>query len=426
VTCQVFLFRESLLRESLPHVTPFLRVGGREWHLPNALRALRHRNYRLYWLGQLISLTGTWMQSTAQQWLVYRLTGSPLKLGTVMLFSLFAGVVVDRVDKRRFLMVTQSVMMLLALVLAALTFTNLVQYWHLLVLATLLGLTQVFDMPARQAFTVEMVGKEDLMNAIALNSSIFNGARLVGPAVAGLIVARVGEPLAFILNGLSFIAVIVGLRLMRLPRFTPRAGRLAPLADLKEGLRYIGLNRTLLSLVFLAAVPSIFGFPFTTLIPVMAGSVLGLEADGFGVLVSSMGAGALAGAISLALLGGYRHMGRLLTTATFTFAGATAAFALSRAVPLSMLALAFAGWGMVTHLATTNTLVQLQIPDALRGRVMSAYLWGVVGMAPVGALILGSLAEAWGAPGAILLGAGVCAVSASVALALLPQVRRLE
>jgi predicted MFS family arabinose efflux permease len=241
-----------------------------------------------------------------------------------------------------------------------------------------------------------------------------------------LIVARVGEPLAFILNGRSFIAVIVGLRLMRLPRFTPRAGRLAPLADLKEGLRYIGLNRTLLSLVFLAAVPSIFGFPFTTLIPVMAGSVLGLEADGFGVLVSSMGAGALAGAISLALLGGYRHMGRLLTTATFTFAGATAAFALSRAVPLSMLALAFAGWGMVTHLATTNTLVQLQIPDALRGRVMSAYLWGVVGMAPVGALILGSLAEAWGAPGAILLGAGVCAVSASVALALLPQVRRLE
>lgn len=422
------------MREPLPRVTPFLHLGGREWYLPAALRALSHRNYRLYWIGQLVSLTGTWMQFTAQQWLVYRLTGSPLKLGTVaflaslpvMLFSLFAGVVIDRVDKRRFLVFVQTVMMLLAFVLAALTYTGVVQYWHVLVLATLLGLANTFDMPARQAFTVEMVGKDDLMNVIALNSSMFNGARLVGPAIAGLLVARVGETAAFSLNGLSFLAVIAGLLMMRLPPFIPRDGRLTPLADLKEGLDYIARSRTELSLVIVAAIPSIFGFPYTALIPVVAGKVLGLGADGFGVLVSAVGAGALVGAVSLALLGSFKRKGLLLTAATFTFAGALAGFALSRSVGLSMFALAFAGWGMVAQLATTNTLLQLVIPDALRGRVMSAYLWAVVGMAPVGSLILGSLAEAWGAPGALLFGAVVCALSAAVVLAALPAVRRLE
>ncbi len=424
----------AFMHDPLPQVTPFLRLGGREWYLPNALRALNHRNYRLYWVGQLISLTGTWMQSTAQQWLVFRLTGSPLALGTVtflnalpsMALSLFAGVVIDRVDKRRFLMLTQSLMLTLAFILAALTFSGAVQYGHVLVLSFLLGLVNVFDMPARQAFTVEMVGKDDLMNAIALNSSIFNTARLVGPAVAGVLVAAIGEGLAFSFNALSFLAVIAGLWLMRLPPFTPRADKPHPLAELKEGLRYLSRDRAVRSLVFLVAVPSVFGFPYTALIPVVAGTVLGLKADGFGMLVSSIGVGALVGAISLTVLGNYRHKGRLLTAATFTFAGGVAAFSQSRFVPLSMLALAFAGWGMVTHLATTNTLVQLHIPNELRGRVMSAYLWVVVGSAPLGSLVLGSLAEAWGAPAAILLGAGVCALSAVAALWLLPDVRRLE
>ncbi|MGH2520908.1 MAG: MFS transporter [Anaerolineales bacterium] len=422
------------MREPLPRVTPFLRIGGREWNVPTALHALSHRNYRLYWVGQLISLTGTWMQTTAQQWLVYRLTGSPLALGTVtflaslpvMLFSLFAGIAVDRVDKRRLLLLTQSMMMALALTLAGLTFAGVVQYWHVLAMATLLGLVSTFDMPTRQAFTVEMVGKEDLMNAIALNSSIFNGARLIGPAVAGLLVARVGEAMAFTLNGLSFLAVIAGLLLMRLPPFVPRDGRLRPLEDLKEGVSYIARNHAVMSLVIVAAIPSIFGFPYTALIPVMAGQVLGLRADGFGALVSSVGAGALVGAVSLAALGKFKRKGWLLTIATFTLAGAITAFALSRSAPLSMLALAFAGWSMVTHLATTNTLLQLQVPDALRGRVMSAYLWAVVGMAPLGSLLLGSLAEAWGAPRAILSGALVCLASALGMLAVFPGVRRLE
>jgi MFS family permease len=422
------------VRETIPQVTPFLRLGGREWYLPTALRALNHRNYRLYWIGQLISLTGTWMQSTAQQWLVYRLTGSPLKLGAVvflntlpiLLFSLFAGVVVDRIDKRRFLVLTQTGMMLLALALAALTFTERVRYEHVLTLAVLLGLLNTFDMPTRQAFTVEMVGKEDLMNAIALNSSIFNGARLVGPALAGLLVARVGEAAAFAFNGFSFLAVIVGLVMMRLRPFTPRTGRLTPFADLREGLNYIFKNRTVRSLALAVIIPSIFGFPYNTLIPVMAGDVLGLRADGFGVLIASIGMGALAGAVSLTLLGSFKRKGLLLTTAMFVFAGAVIAFALSRVVLLSMLALAFAGWGMITQLATTNTLLQLEIPDALRGRVMSAYLWAVIGLAPIGSLLMGSLAEAWGAPRAILFGALVCGLSASAILILLPNLRRLE
>jgi MFS family permease len=414
-------------------VTRFLALGRKEWSLPIALRALQHRNYRLYWAGQLISLIGTWMQSTAQQWLVYRLTGSPVKLGLVsflsslptLLFSLFAGVVVDRVDKRKFLIFTQAAMMVLAFVLAGLTFSDMVQYWHILVLATLLGTVNTFDMSTRQAFTVEMVGKADLMNAIALNSSIFNGARLIGPAVAGLLVARVGEATAFGLNGLSFLAVIGGLLVMLLPPRPPRAEGSRPLAELLEGLRYIGGNRMVLALGIVAAIPSIFGFPYSTLIPVMAGQVLGLGADGYGSLVSAVGLGALMAAFSLAALGGYRRKGRLLTLATFVFVGALAGFALSRVVVLAMAALALAGWAMVTHLATTNTLLQLEIPDALRGRVMSAYIWCVAGVAPLGAIFFGQLAQAFGAPFTILAGAAICAASAVAVQVLFPQVRRL-
>ena len=357
-------------REPIPQVTPFLRLGGKEWSLPTALRAMGHRNYRLYWTGQLISLIGTWMQSTAQQWLVYRLTGSPAMLGMVtflnslpaLLLSLLIGVVVDRVDKRKALVVTQTAMMCLAFVLAALTVTNTVQYWHILVLAVLLGTINTFDMSLRQAFTVEMVGKEDLMNAIALNSSIFNGARLIGPAVAGLLVAKVGEALAFGLNGVSFVAVIAGLLMMALPAHAPRAERPNPFGELREGLSYIAGNRTVMGLGFVAAIPSIFGFSYGTLIPVMARQVLGLGADGYGELVSAVGFGALVAAFSLAALGGYRRKGWLLTLATFVFAGAIAGFALSRSVILSVAVLAVAGWAMVTHLATTNTLSSWKFP----------------------------------------------------------------
>ena len=394
---------------------------------------MHHRNYRLYWVGQLISLIGTWMQSTAQQWLVYRLTGSAVDLGLVtflnslpaLLLSLFAGVAVDRVDKRKWLVVTQTIMMVLAFVLTALTVTNTVRYWHVLVLAALLGTVNTFDMALRQAFTVEMVGKEDLMNAIALNSSIFNGARLIGPAVAGLLVARVGEATAFGLNGLSFAAVIAGLLMMALPPYAPRTERPDPFGELREGLSYIGGNRTVMALGIVAAIPSIFGFSYSTLIPVMVGDVLGLGADGYGSMVSAIGLGALVAAFSLAALGGYRRKGRLLTLATFVFAAALAGFAVSRVIVLSLIALALAGWAMVTHLATTNTLLQLEIPDALRGRVMAAYVWCVAGTAPLGAIFYGQLAQMYGAPFTVLVGAAICAASAVAVQVFFPHVRKL-
>ena len=422
------------MQEQIPQVTPFLRVGGREWFLPAALRALNHRAYRLYWFGQLVSLTGSWMQSTAQQWLVYQLTGSPLMLGTIMmcqslpvtLLSIPAGVVIDRVDKRRFLACVQVAMMLPAFTLAFLTWTHHVQLWHVAVLATVLGCANTFDMATRQAFTIELVGREDVMNAVALNSSIFNGARLAGPALAGLLVSRFGEAPAFALNGISFLAVIAALLAMTVPFPVARrsSGR-TPLEDMKEGLAYIGRSPDVLGLCVMAAVPSMFGFTFTSLIPVMAGDVLGLSAGGFGVLASSLGFGALIGAMSLAITGGIRQRGVLLAVARLAFAAGIAGFALSRSVPLSMAALTLAGWGMITHLASTNTMIQLMVPDELRGRVMATYLWGIVGTAPLGNLLMGGIAEAWGAPVAILAAAGACATAVVVSVIAFPRMLRL-
>jgi MFS family permease len=419
------------MREQIPNVAPFLRVGGKEWYLPTALRALNHRAYRLYWIGQLVSLTGSWMQSTAQQWLVYRLTGSPLALGTVMLcqslpvtlLSLPAGVVIDRVDKRKFLATVEGVMGLLAFALAALVASGHVQFWHVLVVATLLGVVNTFDMATRQAFTIEMVGRDDVMNAVALNSSIFNGARLAGPAIAGILVSRLGEAPAFALNGLSFVAVIAALLAMKVPfPSPPHSGESSHWSDLRESLRYIVSTHDVLALCVMAGVASMLGFTFTTLIPVMADKQLHLGADGFGVLVSSLGFGALVGAVSLAARGGVHRAGILLTVARLAFAAGIAGFALSTWLPLSMASLVVAGWGMITHLASTNTLLQLRVPDALRGRVLAAYLWAIVGTAPIGNIALGAAAERWGAPHAILAASVACAIAVVVSIVAWPRI----
>ncbi len=411
------------MREQLPQITPFLRVGGREFRIPEALRALSHGPYRLFFFGQLISLTGSWMQSTAQQWLVYRLTGSPLALGTVMfagtlpvmLLSLPAGVLVDRVDKRRFLVAVQIGQMLLAAVFAALVLTGAVRFGHVVALAAALGTLNAFDMPARQSFTIEMVGRQDLMNAVALNSSVFNGARLAGPALAGILVARFGEGPAIALNALSFLAVIVALLAMTLPARPPRPAPKHPLTEMREGLAYIRRDRDVLRLGVMATIASIFGFSFTTLIPVIARERLGLAADGFGMLVSSLGFGALIGALSLAALGRPESRRWLLLVARLAFVAGALGVAWSRWLPGSMLAMGLAGWGLITNLALTNTLIQLAVPDELRGRVMAAYVWGVVGSAPIGSLFMGASAEAWGASTAIAAGALVFLMATGVA-----------
>lgn len=400
---------------------------------PEALSAMRHRNYRLYWFGQVVSISGSFMQVTAQQWLVYKLTGSALALGTVtfvntlpsLLLSLWAGVLVDRMDKRRLLIILQWVMMGLALTLAGLTYTGLITFPLVLVLTALLGVATTFDLPARHAFTVEMTSKDDLNSAVAMNSSMFNLARLVGPAVGGVVVGQVGEAAAFGLNALSFLAVIVGLQLMRLPPFTPRPQTTRALDDLKEGLLFIRQTPTVLMLVFTVVAPGLFGFSLQSLIPLMAGDVLGLPAEGYGVLVSAIGLGALIGAITLALVG-RGHKGALLSVAMLVGAGGGVVFGASTWMPLSFAALMAVGWGMVTHLASANTLLQLLTPDHLRGRVLAAFLWVVVGAGPVGALIMGGLAEALSAPWAIVLGSGMSLLGGVLVQWRMPALRQLK
>lgn len=394
---------------------------------------MRHRNYRLYWFGQVVSISGSFMQVTAQQWLVYKLTGSALALGTVtfvntlpaLILSLWAGVLVDRMDKRQLLLFLQWVMMGLALALAGLTYTGLITYPMVLVFSVLLGVATTFDLPARHAFTVEMTSKEDLNSAVAMNSSMFNLARLVGPALGGVVVGQVGEAAAFGLNALSFLAVIVGLMLMQLPPFTPRPTTTRVFDDLQEGLKFIRHNPTVLMLVLTVVAPGLFGFPLNALIPLMAGDVLGLPAEGYGVLVSAIGLGALLGAITLAAVG-REHKGVLLSAAMLVGAVGGMVFGASPWVPLSFVALMAVGWGMVTHLASANTLLQLLSPDHLRGRVLAAFLWVVLGAGPLGALILGGLAEALGAPSAIVVGSGLSLLGVLLIQWRLPALRQLK
>jgi MFS family permease len=379
---------------------PQLTAEAVETRLPPMLRALRHRNYRLFFIGQLVSLTGTWMQSVAQGWLVLRLTDSPALLGLVaaasslpvLLLSLTAGTVADRVSKHRVLLATQVVAMLLAAILALLTITGLVQVWHVFVLAGLLGLANAFDAPARQAFTVEMVGREDLLNAIALNASVFNAARTIGPAMAGIVVALIGEGPAFGLNALSFVFVIAGLLMMRLPPFTrPAGGRRS--GQLREGLGYIAGEPRVRALLTQAAAIALFCFVYIPLLPAFARNVLGAGAGGYGALSAANGLGALAAALMLAQLGDRLPRGRLLTFAVLVYPGLLITFTLMRSMPLALLLMLVTGWAGVTTMALTNTLIQSIVPDALRGRVMSVFTLLMMGASPMGGMVAGVVAE---------------------------------
>ncbi|MEF3275758.1 MAG: MFS transporter [Chloroflexus sp.] len=376
-------------------------------------RALRHRNYRLFFAGQLISLTGTWMQSVAQGWLVLRLSDSPFWLGSVaaanslpvLLFSLFAGTVADRFPKRRVLLVTQSTAMLLAAILTGLTLSGLVRIEHVLVLALLLGVVNAFDAPARQAFTVEMVGREDLLNAIALNSSIFNGARTVGPAVAGIIVAWIGEGPAFLLNTLSFGAVLASLLSMRLDaRVAPRQHRGSLFS---AGLRYIAGEPTVRALLLRAAAVSFFCFVHIPLLPVFARDILHIGAAGLGWLSAASGLGSLVAALILAQLHDDARRGKLLATAALLYAPLLIGFTFARNLPLALGLIGLCGWAGVTTMALTNTLIQLIVPDDLRGRVMSVFTLMLMGLSPLGGMIAGSVAELVGSVPLVVAGSAL-------------------
>jgi len=404
------------------------------WQLPRTFTALRHRNYRLFWFGQMVSLIGTWMQNVAQGWLVYQLSNSPLALGLVgfagslpvLLFSLLAGVAADRFPKRNLLLITQTSLMTSAFILSLLTWSGHVQAWHVALLAAFSGLANAFDAPTRQAFVVEMVGKEDLMNAIGLNSAMFNLARLVGPAVAGLLLAAVGPAGCFFLNGVSFLAVIASLTMMRLGPPLRLARQASVWANLREGLGYIRNNSVVLSLVSLVAVGSLFGMPFSGLLPVFARDILEVGPQGLGFLSSAMGAGALIGAISVASLGNFRRRGLLVTAGNLAFPAFIFLFSQSQFFPLSLLLLMGAGWAMISQNVTINTVLQTTVPDQLRGRVMSVHTLMFLGMMPLGNLQAGFVANLVGAPLALALGAMICASYALLILFRVPAVRRIE
>jgi MFS family permease len=384
--------------------------------------SLRHRNFRLYWSGQLVSLIGTWMQSVAQGWLMHRLTHSAFWLGLlgftqflpVMLLSLWAGAVIDRMDKRRLLYFTQGAALVQAAILATVVTAGVTQPWMVLALAGVFGIINAFDMPTRQSFVVELVGKEDLGNAIALNSAAFNTARIVGPAVAGVLLATVGEGGCFWLNALSYVAVLASLARLDLPKreFFQRGRALG--SSLREGVRYAWATLPLRNLLLLLGVTAGIGFQYVLLLPVYARDILHAGPKAYGLLVTAFGAGALIGAMRLTGRSARPRLRRNLLLGLAACGAGLALFAWSRAVPLSLAAGALAGFGLIVYVASTNTLLQLTTEDRFRGRVMSLYTLMFAGTAPIGALASGAIAQRWGAPVSTTVSAAVMLIGAGL------------
>jgi MFS family permease len=402
--------------------------------LQTTLRALRHRNFRIFTTGQSISLVGTWMQQVAVGWLVYRLTQSPLLLGLVSFASLapgfviapFAGVLADRYNKHRIVIATQVVMMLQALALGSLILTDNVSIGWILLLMTVLGIATGVDIPARQSFLIDLVDdRADLPNAIALNSSIFNAARLVGPAIAGFAIAAIGEGWVIMLNGASYLAVLAGLLAMRLrPRSAPPQ-RGPVLRRLAEGFRYAFGFGPIRALLLLVAIVSLLGVPFTVLLPVIATEVLGGGPRTLGSLMAATGFGALAGALYLAGRSTVVGLGRVIVVSATLFGTALVLFSFARHIALALPLLALAGFGMMAQMASSNTVLQTVVEDDKRGRVMSFYTMAFMGTAPFGSLLLGAVADRVGAAAAIGFGGGACVVAALAFGRRLPVLRQM-
>ena len=384
--------------------------------------SLRHRNFRLFFGGQLISLIGTWMQNTAQSWLVYDLTGSKILLGVVaavgstpmMLLSIWGGSVADRHAKRRIILCTQIVMMLSALVFAALVWSGRIRPWHILILAALGGTALAFDMPARQAFMVEMTSREDLINAVSLNSSIVNGARVLGPSLAGILMANIGIALCFFLNGVSFLAVIAGLCLMRLPKFVAPSRAASTWAHAAEGFSYVWHNTRMRTLLILFAVVGVFGWSYSVLMPAFARDILQVGQARYGALLSANGIGALLGALTVATVGSHVNRRVLVLGGCWVFSAMLLILAWVQNYYLAMVILALAGWGMLLFFSTTNTLLQTHASDEMRGRVMGIWTLVFGGTTPFGGLEAGVASNYLGVRWAVTLGAVICAVAALV------------
>jgi MFS family permease len=383
-----------------------------------AFRALSHRNYRLFFGGQGISLIGTWMQQIAMNWLVYRLTHSALLLGLVgfssriptFVFASFAGVMADRWNRHRALVVTQTLSTVQALILAALVLTGTISIWHVILLSFSLGFINAFDIPIRQSFVVDMVERrEDLGNAIALNSSLVNGARLVGPSIAGMLMATFGEGICFLLNGISFLAVIVALLAMRIKQ-PDRSEKQNPnvLRGLQEGFSYAFGFAPIRSILLLLALVSLMGMPYMVLMPIFAGKILHGGPQAFGFLLGASGSGALIGALYLASRRSVLGLGRIIVIASGLFGIGLIVFSLSRVFWLSLLSMLLTGFGMMVQMASSNTVLQTIVEEDKRGRVMSFYTMAFMGMVPFGSLLAGSLANMIGAPNTVMVGGIAC------------------
>jgi len=397
--------------------------------------ALRYPNYRLWFAGQLVSLVGSWMQTTAQGYLVYELTRSPAFLGYVgfanglpsWLFMLYGGVIADRVSRRTMMVITQSVMMLMAFILAGLVFFGQIQPWQIILIAFGLGIANAFDAPARQAFVVELVDRKDLTNAIALNSTMFNSAIVVGPAVAGIVYAAFGPALCFAINGLSFVAVIVALLLMRLePVAIAASASHSTLVALKEGIHYAYSEKMTRTLILNLGVVALFGVSMMTLVPAWSVDVLGGDVRTNGLLLSARGLGALIGALMIAALSHRGVRGRLWTIGSFTLPLTMIIFSAARWVPASMLILVMVGWSFMVQVNTSNAMVQSRVPDELRGRVMSVFSLIFFGGMPLGSLLVGSLANHLGAPQTLVINACLLLAFAGFVALKLPFIREMK
>ncbi len=380
--------------------------------------AFRHRDFRLFWGGNIISLVGTWMQSMALSWLIYRLTGSSLLLGVIgfanaipLLFvSPFGGVLVDRFSKRKILILTQTGMMVTAFLLALLTWMGHIQVWHIFLFTVINGAVAALDAPCRQSFIIELVGKEDLMNAIAMNSMAFNSARIIGPAVAGFLVALIGEAGCFLINGISFVSVLIGLFMIQSPDKTIDDSQESFMNKMKEGYLYVKDSRLLSSLLALVAVPCLMSMSYATLMPVFAKDIFHRNADGLGILMSSVGIGAIFGALIIARLSYSRHKGKTLMLGGLVSSVAIILFGLSRNFYLSCFLLFWVGMANVLYLTSTNTLIQSNAEDEYRGRAVSFYTLIFMGMMPIGSLLIGWVAEYLTAPGVTVLFASITTV----------------
>lgn len=397
-------------------------------------RSLRHRNYRLFFSGQSISLIGTWMQRIALPWVVYRMTGSEVLLGIVgfassipsFLLAPFAGVLIDRWSRYRVLLLTQIISMLQAGVLAWLSLSGSLEIWHILVLSVALGCINSFDMPARHSFVIDMVnGKEDIGNAIALNSMMFNGARLIGPSVAGIVLASVGEGACFLINALSYIFVIASLMMMRVTETREKKEPVPMFREMKEGWDYVFGFAPIKHIILLLALVSLMGASYQVLMPVYAKDILQGDSHTYGFLMGGAGAGALLGAIYLASRNTVLRLGRLIPAATALLSTGLIAISISKSFFISMFLIFFTGLGMMAHTAASNTVLQTIADDDKRGRVMSFYTMALMGTAPFGSLLVGWMAKVLGTPWTIFIGGAACLLGALVFYRRLPELKRL-